>query len=1107
MPSATTRLDDRSPVVSVLGSITARRADGGQLPLSSQRREILAILAAAAGRAVPSKRLVETLWGVDTKRTRGVLKTQVYAIRSQIDPRLTIEHANGGYRLVGDLDLLDAVRFERLVGEGRRLPAPAAARRVAEALSLWSAPGPFADVGNDLVSQLTWRLESLHDDAIVLLADAEIATAEPRSAIAHLEPRCEDAPTRGDLALRLARLYALADRQLDAIQVLSAHRRALADVGAVASRDIDALETQILRHEVVPPPAAVPAPSSGSPALLPRREWVERIRTMLRSRSVLLIGEPGVGKSTLTGFVAAELGRRRVPVVHVDVLADPYGPMQAVADAVRALQRALPDATSRAMRTPRLAAAAVRVLGGPDAEVSATSRDALLNDLIELLRSVLAATGAVLVVEDVQWLDASSAEIIATLGNDPDVRLLLTSRPATHPLVAAAPGLSAVVLPPFDLGEIDALLRLALPERACGALAEELRQQTGGNALFLGLVLDALSRDPVSSDPDAPVTLQAAVAERTAVLSQSTRDLLQLAALLGPTFPVEPLTRLRQRAAEHLRVAVEEGLVHLGAAPDPPPGDPLRTPSDRPDDRLEDVPEDVPLLGPGRPNTGRFTHGLVADALAAMVPPGTRVSLHDELCRALVEAGFSATAIAPQAVAAAELDPIRAVSACRDAAGEHAAVFEWGQVLDWARRGLDLAARHRVDDPQVEAHLRGLIGVALRHTGRPDSVRELLRAAELAERVGDAELFARVTIELCFDVYTSEVGGADARARGHLQRALELDLPHPLAVELRSAAAVLHTSSDDVERGRQLYREAYHLARGAGDAHVLRRVLMEANHGFAHPDDLDLRHEAAIELGAFDDAESRWERAYLLAHYGLVTADRELFDTHLALVREFTPHVRRRYRIRGRLQLEATAAFVEGDLDRAERLALACPEDAVAVHSRSWALAVLTALLLPLRLTQGRLGELWGPASEQAALQPGYPSWHVLAAITADAAGDTAAADALLEPLRSGTMTLIDDITWTALVSTLALPAWHRRDTRLAARLLPRLERHRDRLSWNGLSTHGPVDAGLALLHATLGDMDAAIEHRANARRVIDRFRAPHLWWPVLDELPAGDDD
>ena len=1081
------------PAIAVLGEITVRDSQGDELHLSAQRRELLAVVAAAAGAVVPMQTLLRTVWGEDTVRSRGSLKTQMSTIRKALDRGLTIEHASGGYRLKGPLDLLDSTRFEQLVATARELPPAEAAAHYALALAQWHGPMPFVNVDNPLVDPTSWRLLALRDDVALALADAEIAARTGATALPLLEKMFGDDTTRGDVAMRLAKLYTLATRHVEAVRVIRTHRESLADIGAVIAPEVAEVESQILRHEIggpsAPPPVDRFATPSATTALLPRTDWVDRTVNALATRPVLLVGDPGVGKSTLTRLIGQRLDTKLIPVVRATVLEDPFRPMQAVATIIDQLGEVLPQSTSRALRSKRLANAAARVVGGPAASaVPPTTRDELLDDLTDLIAAALAGTGAVLVVEDVQWLDANSAAVIASLFARTGIHLLLTSRAPTHPEIERADELVVFELPPFGADEVDELLRQTLPLRANDELAGRLLHQTGGNPLFLGLLLDVISRGELGSE--VPLTLQAAVAERTSALARTTRELLQLAALLGQTFPLAPLRLVRRRAGEQLITAEEEGLIHLdhGTVSTPAPADAVGTSSAA-----------VEHLA----HAGHFVHGLVADALAATVPAGPRVSWHDELCRAMQTCRMSAVAVAPQALAAAEIDPIRAARLCCDAGEEQAALFEWETAIEWARRGLDVVERFNMTGQLVEAELRCLLGTGLRRSNLPSSDLELLRAAELASEYEADDLLVRTVTELCLHGFTTQVGGVDERARRHLEYALGLDLGDHARAELCAAAATLMASSDDSPLGRSLYLEARDVAIRSESEHLVRTVLMNAHLGLAHPADLPLRLHAAEHLARLDDIEAQWEAAWVFLSIGLVMADRALTDRSIERLRELTPKVRRRHRDRGLVQAESVHAYVRGDLAEAERLAVAAFEASVNTYDETWAISVFAALLIPVRTTQGRLGELWELVLDRVAAQPEFTSWHALACAIADARGDCAQVRAFLDVLYERKFNLVEDTTWTALTTMICVPIWHAADTDLARVLYERLVPYAGQMTWNGLNTHGPVDGGLALLAATMGDRALTEEHLTTARQMVARLGAPHLWWRVLDDLPV----
>ncbi len=1076
------------PAITVLGDVAVRDSSGLEVTLSSQRRDLLAIVAAAAGAVVPMHTILHSLWGEDTARSRGSLKTQLSTIRKSLDRGLSIENAGGGYRLRGPLDLLDSTRFEQLVAGARDLPPADAARQYALALAEWRGPLPFANVDNALVDPTSWRLLALRDEVVLELADAELASRTGSSSVALVEQMFADDPSRGDVAMRLARLYALATRQVEAVRVIRTHSEAIADIGAVIAPEVAELESQILRHEIGAPIALSAidrlSASSLTAARLPRTAWVDRVVDTLDTEPVLLMGDPGVGKTILTRLIGQRLIDKNIPVVRTAALADPFRPMQAIATIIEALSEVVPHSTSRALRSKRLVNAATRVMGGPaTASLPPTTRDDLLADLTDLIDMALSGTGAVLIVEDAQWLDAISAEIVSSLVRRRGLHLLLTSRSPTHPTIDDAIGDAMAVVPPFDIDEVGELLRQTLPLRATENLAAILHHQTGGNPLFLGLLLDVLGRGEMGTE--VPLTLQEAVAERTAGLARTTRELLQLAALLGQSFPLPPLRLLRRRTGEQLASAEDDGLIQLEYA--------SSTTAATADASVQ--------AADHGPHSGRFVHGLVADALAAMVPLGSRVSWHDELCRALQTCTASSVAIAPQAIAAADLDPIRAARSCCDAAQDVAALFDWDSAIDWARQGLSVVSRFNMTGQLVEAELRCLLGTSLRRTNRPESDLELLRAAELASEYEADELLVRTVTELCLHGFTTHVGSVDERARRHLEYALSLELPDHARAELLSAAATLLASSPDSPLGRSLYLEARDIALRSENEHLIRSVMMNSHLGLAHPDDLPLRWHAAEQLAGLADVEAHWEAAWVRFGLGLVTADRELVDSSIERLRVITPEVRRRTRDRGLLHAEAAHAFVRGDLEVAERLALEGLDASLASYPETWSISIFAALMIPVRETQGRLGELWDLVDERSRAQPEFTSWLALKCAVADSRDDHREVRELIDVLSERKLDLVEDTTWTAIASMICTPIWHAADTDLAEMLYERLLPYAGQMTWNGVSTHGPVDGGLALLAATMGDRSRAHSHLGIARQLVTKLDAPHLWRPVLDDL------
>jgi DNA-binding SARP family transcriptional activator len=105
----------------------------------ARQRAVLAILLLHAGETVSVDRIVDLMWGERPPAT-AVKTVQVYVShlrRALVEPVLV--SSRGGYALVVDVERVDALRFERLVDEGRAADDPArAAALLRSALAVWA---------------------------------------------------------------------------------------------------------------------------------------------------------------------------------------------------------------------------------------------------------------------------------------------------------------------------------------------------------------------------------------------------------------------------------------------------------------------------------------------------------------------------------------------------------------------------------------------------------------------------------------------------------------------------------------------------------------------------------------------------------------------------------------------------------------------------------------------------------------------------------------------------------------------------------------------------------------------------------------------------------
>ena len=177
----------------MLGPLEAVR-DGASVELpGGKARLLLAALLVNPNRVVSTDRLFEVLWGADVPGSaQNLLQTYVSRLRDALEPERIRRAASSylvtrepGYVLAVDPERIDAVRFERLAGEGRRTLATApdvAAATLRDALALWRGDPladftfePFAQAEIARLTELRFRVgeDRVHAD-LALGAHAEL---------------------------------------------------------------------------------------------------------------------------------------------------------------------------------------------------------------------------------------------------------------------------------------------------------------------------------------------------------------------------------------------------------------------------------------------------------------------------------------------------------------------------------------------------------------------------------------------------------------------------------------------------------------------------------------------------------------------------------------------------------------------------------------------------------------------------------------------------------------------------------------------------------------------------------------------------------------------
>ena len=570
--------------------------------------------------------------------------------------------------------------------------------------------------------------------------------------------------------------------------------------------------------------------------------------------TLLLAGEGGVGKTRLAqaalddaarrGFVAA-LGRAYAVETGI-----PYAPW---ADALLPLLRGLePGALAVLTRGgeadlaqlfPSLADAAahrgagVAAPAAPAAPASSEQKAQLHWRLAQLLSRLAARRPLLVVLENLQWADASSLELLHFVARqlgaarvllvgtyneaERDLAPLLRTAEQSLASLGAARTVHVAPLRPDDTAT---LARAALGAAASPELADRLHDRTRGNAFFLEETLKALV-DAVGGTADAtavaaladaalPRSVRDAALARLDRLGAVAREVAELAAVLGARTPYPVLRALVPRPEGELVAALEElgrravlvdagdGAGGAGAEGDGADGDAY--------DFAHPILRDVLYEGLGRPRA-RLLHAAVAGTLERHY--GRAADAHaDELAFHFARAGGGE---APGKAAR------YLVLAGRAAVGRYAN----REAAGYLQRALDLAEAGTDAGEADVAELVPLLARVRQRLGEYDAAAALwARARDAAAQRADAAAVAHAERHLGLGCYWS---GRHDEALAHYDAGLCTAADagdEPTLVRLRLARGNCLQALGRHAEARDEALAALAIAERLGDAALLARV-------------------------------------------------------------------------------------------------------------------------------------------------------------------------------------------------------------------------------------------------------------------------------------------
>jgi DNA-binding CsgD family transcriptional regulator len=805
------------------------------------------------------------------------------------------------------------------------------------------------------------------------------------------------------------------------------------------------------------------------------------------SETVLVAGEPGAGKSRLVAEAAGAAHVEGALVLYGSgegAAETPYAPFVA---ALGELDRHGTEPLRKELRGSSLGALAAESTGEALWDLG-DDRAKLFAAALELLEGITRHGPLLLAIDDLHGCGPSTLALIrhlARAGRGAPFLLLVTYRPtdvdpsgeAAETIAELSSGagsrhLQLGALGPPALREIASSLNPNAGEAALDRAAATVARESGGNALFACELLRAMDdvEAPSPSDPPAPRSLRMLIATRAHALGEPAFNCLSAAAAFGrPCTPADLVAGTGVGTA-----AVEES---LRAA------------------------EQAGLLAAESDGRHGFSHAIVAHCLYEEIEPAARGRLHRsfgerlEAEPRLLAGEDRAAQLAHHWWRAEPADRERATRYCAEAGEAALRSYDHELAASWFERALERRGEDR-DDVELCDLLIGL-GVALRYTNQERSRECLLRAARLADGLGEVERLVAAALAN-HRGFTSQVGGFDRERCAMLRRAGErLDGNGPESALVLAQLALELTFTDQIERRRWLAESALVAARKSGDRRILSQVLVRCLIAGWDPDNATERIAMAaesIEIGA--ELDEPLELFHAL-HWQAV-AQLEICEVEAA-----ARSLREQERIAGRIG-DTTARWLcectqslhlslRGRLEEAEARAQLAVERAR--HSaQPDALPPYISQLCSIRWQQGRIGELAPLLARALHEYPGIPGFRSLVALAHAEAGELAFAHEVLESdMATRFAALPRDPIWTASVVDYALAVARLGDREAAAVLHGILDPYRGRLATTTVAVWGVVDHALGRLELLLGKEEAG---RRSLRAAIESYTAMQapLW-------------
>ncbi len=733
-----------------------------------------------------------------------------------------------------------------------------------------------------------------------------------------------------------------------------------------------------------------------------RSQELERIaRAVTLSREgagqlVSIAGDPGIGKSRLAREVmrrATEAGSQRLygrcyegagtPVLWpwVEIINGYLGSRDS--DEVRATVGE--HGRDLAELVPRLRAILPEIETEPYADPE-WGRARLFAAVAEVLSRTALETPLVLAIDDIQWADSSTLQLLRVVAQNAaadNLCLLVIQRTTdgrSQREIADFLGdlghqlpLTDVVLGGLTTAEIDAMVRSLAGTDLAAPIIERLAETTEGNPFFveglvqhwidLGLVVRGrgLASQLVGEDlPLAPSVLHS-VGRTVDGLDKDVRQILRGAAVAGLEFDSLVVATATGKPMTDILSALEEA-VRLGV--------------------LRELPE--------HPDHFSFRHALFREYLQSELSEARRRRLHIALGNAIEQVyandplphvGQIAHHYVEGADARDQASARKAHAYAASAAGIAISAYAFQDGADWLEKALRVESLFDSDDPLGRCRMQLARGDVLLHGHRMEASKAQFAEAAIAARdLGAAPELALAVLGMT--VWDLQLQRGKPEDIGWIEEALERigDADTALRARLMSRLATVRTwLGEPIEQRLPLSDQALDLGRSCGNQYAHAHVLVDRLWTLWDPAFLDERSRIADECVEVSTAFGSkvletfglgWQMINQLGHGDIDGVD--------AILRE-NEHLAREIGqpgfIWGAALYRATRATMMGELDAAEARA----QEAFNIGgeiSPPLAASALALQTMAVRREQGRLAEMgWIVGMTTSAEHAVYLRW------------------------------------------------------------------------------------------------------------------------------------